>query len=248
MNAVVAFLATNALDHNPAWQTSITVGSGNTRQTLTLSRDGIARYCTAASALTRLTSSRSVVPEILLALITAPSSDTRLAATLSCRHITVATQRSLATITRFAATSRVKAKVTRSTSVAMNSNNISLALTGTGLMITEFRTQLVAGTFLAGFLSDGITEVPVHTTFTVISKSLMKAIETLSSPLIAAQWVTRINVSIALTLLATTTGHQRIAPIANVTALTPWSRVAFHTLTLSHATIPVHVTSVSKIV
>jgi hypothetical protein len=72
---------------------------------------------------------------------------------------------------------------------------------------------------LAVLLGNGVTKVPVHTSFAVISSSLVKTVETLTGSLIAAQWVTQVNISVALALLAATTRYHRIAPVANFTAV-----------------------------
>jgi hypothetical protein len=72
---------------------------------------------------------------------------------------------------------------------------------------------------LAVLLGNGVTEVPLQTAFTMVSRSLMKTVKTLTSSLITAQWIAQVNVAITLALLTTTTRYHWIAPIANVTAV-----------------------------
>ena len=66
---------------------------------------------------------------------------------------------------------------------------------------------------------NGVAEVPVHTALTVLTGGMVDTPHTLTSGLVAAQRVTKVNVITAFTLLTPTANHQRVAPVPDLTAV-----------------------------
>lgn len=67
---------------------------------------------------------------------------------------------------------------------------------------------------------DGVSIIPVHTTFTVFAGSMVDAPQTLARRLVTAVWVTQVNVTTTLTFLTSTSDFQRVSPVPDLTAIT----------------------------
>ena len=65
---------------------------------------------------------------------------------------------------------------------------------------------------------DGVSIIPVHASFTAISRGVVNTPQTLARRLITAQWVSQVNVATALTPLTPTSYLQWAAPVPDLTA------------------------------
>ena len=66
---------------------------------------------------------------------------------------------------------------------------------------------------------NSVAVVPVATSLTVLTGGMVDTPHTLTSRLVTAQRIIKIDVTTALTLLTTTTDHQRVAPVPHLTAV-----------------------------